>query len=157
MSLFTRNKRIGPPGTAAKRKRADAGSAMIEFAFVMPVFLLIATGAVAFGLALHNSLLLTSAVSAGAQQLSFSRGQTTDPCVTGRAVINSAAPSLSSRMSLSFVINGTTYSSAHCTAAASNMVQGSTLRVNGTYPYILPIPWLVSSGNLTTQVSEVIQ
>jgi Flp pilus assembly protein TadG len=144
----------------ARGKRASAGNSLIEFTLVMTVLLLVTTGLVSFGLALHNDLLLTNAVSTGAQLLAFSRGQTADPCATASAAINNAAPSLSSSISLTFVIDGTTYSSTtSCPSATSNMVEGATAQVTGTYPCVLAVVGqnFSKTCNLQSQISEFIQ
>jgi Flp pilus assembly protein TadG len=144
----------------AKRARAnnERGSAFIEFTLVMPVLLLVATGMAAFGLALHNDLVLTNAINGGAQLASFSRGQTTDPCATAYAAISSAAPSLTSGLSLKFVINGSTYTTNSCPAGAANMVQGATFQITGSYPYSLAVSGQTyGTHNLVAQVSEFIQ
>jgi Flp pilus assembly protein TadG len=139
-------------------KRASAGNALVEFSFIMPLLLLVATGMVAFGVALHNDLMLANAVNAGAQLLAFSRGQTSDPCATAASAISSAAPSLSSGISLSFVINGTTYSSSSCPSGSSNMIQGATAQVTGTYPCVLGVSGQsFSHCTLSSQISELIQ
>lgn len=141
------------------RKRASRGNALIEFTLIMPLLLLLATGMVSFGFALENELQLTNAVNLGAQAVAFSRGQTTDPCATGYTAISNAAPALTSGLSLTFVINGTTYSGVtSCTAGASNMVQGATVEVKGSYPYTLAIYSLIfSPGKLVAETSEYIQ
>jgi len=143
-----------------RSKRAGIrGQSLIEFTLVMPFLLLVATGMVSFGLALHNDLVLTNAVNTGAQLLAFSRGQTTDPCATATTAITNAAPSLYSGLSLTFVINGTTYSSTtSCTSAASNMVQGATAQVTGSYPCVIAIVGAnYPSCTLRSQVTEYIQ
>jgi len=125
----------------------------------MPVLLLVMTGMVSFGIALHNDLILTSAVNTGAQQLAFSRGQTTDPCATAYSAISSAAPTLASGLSLSVVINGTTYSSTtSCPTGASNMIQGASAQVTATYPCILTVfRESFAACSLRSQVTEFIQ
>jgi len=145
------------------RKRLGAGNqrgnSLIEFTLVMPVMLLIMTGMVSFGFALHNDLVLTNSVNAGAQLLAFSRGQTSDPCATAYAAISSAAPSLNSGLSVSFVINGSTYSATtSCPSGTTNMVQGATAQVTATYPCVLAVfGESFPSCKLQTQVAEVIQ
>jgi Flp pilus assembly protein TadG len=145
------------------RKRASAGGrrgqSLIEFTIVMPLLLLVATGLVSFGLALHNYLVLTNAVNTGAQLLSISRGQTADPCATAYTAIGNAAPGLTSGLSLTFVINGTTYASTtSCTGGAANMVQGTTAQITATYPCILSVVGMNPSPcQLQTQVAEFIQ
>ena len=153
----------GAVSTSAGRKPSRScrkrGAGLVEFTLVMPVLLLVATGMVSFGMALHNELVLTNAASIGTQQVAFSRGQTTDPCATGYTAIHNAAPALSSGLSLTFVINGTTYSSTtSCTAGAANMVQGSTIQITASYPYTLAIfRGPMTTKSLVAQVSEYIQ
>ena len=147
--------RPGRPGRPRER-----GGSLIEFTLVMPILLLVMTGMVSFGFALHNDLVLTNAVNTGAQLLSFSRGQTTDPCATAYTAITNAASTLNtSSISLSFVINGTTYASTtSCPAGASNMVQGASAQVTGTYPLVLAVFGMnFASYHLGTQVTEFIQ
>lgn len=162
--------RDGMPGQAAgngcvsggenrSRAKNERGSAFIEFTLVMPVLLLVATGLASFGIALHNDLVLTNAVTAGAQLASISRGQTTDPCATAYTAISNAAPSLTSGLSVRYIINGTTYNSNSCTAGAVNMVQGATFQITGSYPYSLAVFGQSFNGShsLVAQVSEYVQ
>jgi Flp pilus assembly protein TadG len=147
--------------TRSRLKRAagnQRGQSLVEFTFALPVLVLLMTGMTSFGFALHNSIILTNAVNAGAQQLAFSRGQTTDPCATANAVILYAAPSLSGSISLTYVISGTTYTSSSCTGGVSKMAQGATVQITGTYPCVLAVyGQTYSPCNLKAQVSEVIQ
>jgi Flp pilus assembly protein TadG len=147
-------------GNGRKRVRAagERGQAAIEFTLVVPILLLVMTGMLAFGVVLHNFVALTYGVNSGAQLLAISRGQTTDPCSTASTAINNAVPGLSSGLSLSFVINGTSYSGTTCTAGAANMVQGATAQVTATYPCTLGVFEMGSHAcSLKTQLSEVIQ
>jgi len=132
---------------------------LIEFTLVMPILLLTMTGMVSFGLALRNDLVLTNAVNTGAQLLAFSRGQTTDPCATAYTAISGAAPSLTSGLSLTFVINGSTYTATNtCAAGAANMVQGASASITATYPCALGVFGENFAGcKLQSQVTEFIQ
>jgi Flp pilus assembly protein TadG len=146
----------------SRHKRLSAskerGGALVEFTLVMPFLLLVATGMAAFGMALHNDLVLTNAVNTGAQALAFSRGQTSDPCATAYSAISSAAPSLTSGLSLSFVINGSSYAATtSCTAGAAGMVQGASAQVTGTYPCALGVFGESFTCALKSQITEIIQ
>jgi Flp pilus assembly protein TadG len=147
---------IGSRGGRAGSKR---GQSLIEFTLVMPILLMTMTGMVSFGMSMRNFLVLTNAVNSGAQALSMSRGQTTDPCATAYSAIVSAGPSLTtSDLSFTFVINGSTYTSTSCTAGASKMVQGATAQVSATYPCVLAVYGLNASVcSLGTQTGEIIQ
>lgn len=149
------NRRPAHGRTGADRER---GQSLIEFTLIVPVLLLVMTGMVSFGMALHNDLILTTAVNSGAQQLAFSRGQTTDPCATAYSAITNAAPTLASKLSLSLVINGTSYSTTTCPSGASNLVQGASAQVTATYPCVLAvIGQSFAACSLRSQVTEFIQ
>jgi hypothetical protein len=141
------NKRVG-----------ERGGAVIEFTLIMPVLLLTMTGMAAFGFAIHNEIVLTNAVNTGAQLLAFSRGQTTDPCATAYSAITGAAPSLTSGLSLSFVIDGTSYpSTTSCPSGTASMVQGTSAQITGTYPCALGVYGESFTCQLRAQTTEFIQ
>jgi Flp pilus assembly protein TadG len=154
--------RSGGKRLSAANKR---GQALIEFTLVMPVLLLMMTGMLSFGFALHNYLVLANGVTAGAQLLAISRGQTTDPCATAYAAVKSASLGLTTaNLSMTVVINGTTYlpptppSTPSCTAGAAEMVQGTSTEVAATYPCILAIVGMkFSACTLQMQTAELIQ
>ena len=143
-------------GTRFGNKR---GQSLVEFSFAMPILLITVTGMLSFGIAMHNFLTLTNGVNTGAQMLSMSRGQTSDPCATALTAIESAAPGLTgSNISLTVVINGTSYSGSTCTSGAASMVQGTLSQVSATYPCVLAIYGMgTPSCNLASQAAELIQ
>lgn len=136
-----------------------SGQSFVEFTLVAPMLLVIMTGMVSFGLAIWSGLRLENGVIQAAQLMAISRGQTTDPCATGYNAITNAAPNLSTGLSATFVINGTTYAATNtCTSGTANMVQGQSVRITATYPCTIAVPWLtVPSCQLKSQVTEVIQ
>jgi len=81
-------------GRLQARSRHEQGQALVEFAFTLPLLLLIMFGIIAFGVTLNNYIVLENAVNASAQYLSTLRSATTDPCVATAAVFYSVAPSL---------------------------------------------------------------
>lgn len=151
------------PGLRSQARTERAGSrqgqAMLEFAMVAPVLLMVVTGIVSFGIVVQNSLVLTNAVNTGAQLLAASRGQTTDPCATATAAIEAAAPNLASgSLSFTFVINGSTYTSTSCASGASGMTQGASAEVEATYPCLFKIfKAVMPACTLTGQTTEIIQ
>jgi Flp pilus assembly protein TadG len=151
---------------ADSRANQDLGQSMVEMALVLPVLLLVVTGILTFGLALNNYVMLTEATSIGARALAISRGQTTDPCATASSAIYAAAPLLvSSNLSFTFVLNGTTYTGASCssgsstTGAAGNLVQGNNAVVTVTYPCSLAVYGANFAPNclLQAQMTELVQ
>jgi|SRR5580658_7366970 Flp pilus assembly protein TadG len=136
----------------------NQGGSLIEFALVLPVLMIAVTGMAATAIALHNLLVLTNAVNIGAQQLSFSRGQTTDPCATAYTAINKAAPGMASSITLTFVIDGASFSGNSCTGGATDMVQGATAEVTATYPCtVVYYGTILSACTLKAQLTEYIQ
>jgi hypothetical protein len=108
---------------------------------------------------MRNFLVLTNGVNSGAQTLAMSRGQTTDPCATAYAAIESSAPSLTATsLSLTVVINGTSFSSTSCPSGAADMVQGTTALVTAAYPCSLAIYGMSDHAcSLSAQSAELIQ
>jgi len=147
--------------TVGKMRRAGnrRGQSLIEFSLVMPMTLITVTGMLAFGITMHNFLVLTNGVNSAVQMVAMSRGQTTDPCASAYTSMQSAAPDLlPANLSFTFVINGTTYSSTSCTAGAANMVQGATAQLTVTYPCTLAVYGLVvPSCTLGARTAELIQ
>lgn len=135
------------------------GQSLLEFSFAMPLLLITVTGMLSFGIAMHNLLVLTNGVGIAVQQLSMSRGQTSDPCATAYTAIQAAAPGLTAAdLSFTFVINGTTYSTTSCTSGAANLVQGATAQLKVTYPCTMAIYDLpIHTCNLGAQTAEIIQ
>lgn len=56
--------------------RSEDGQSLVEFALVLPVLLLLATGILEFGLMFNQYLSLTDAAQAGARALALDAGQT---------------------------------------------------------------------------------
>lgn len=149
---------------------SQKGAALVEFALVLPMFLVLSTGIFTFGFALNNYLELTNAVTIGAQDVAVSRNVSTipDPCAAGSSAIAGAAPYLTpANVSYTFTFTpaaggvGTSYTgtgtSASCTAQASTMQQGGTVQVTATYPCTLVIYGNNFGCALKAQVAEIIQ
>jgi Flp pilus assembly protein TadG len=144
-------------------KRAAAGSkrgqSLVEFSLAMPMLLITMTGMLSFGIVMHNFVVLTNAVGTTVTLLSMSRGQTADPCALAYTAMQSAAPSLTAAsLGFTFVINGSTYTTTTCTAAAAGMVQGASAQMKVTYPCTLAVYGLSApSCSLVAQTAEMIQ
>jgi Flp pilus assembly protein TadG len=137
---------VGKRAGARLRTRNEGGQSLLEFALCLPILMLLLTGMMTFGIALHNYLELTNGVSVGARLIAISRGQTTDPCATVATAVYHAAPFLK-RTSLTFslVLNGITYPGTSClsssttTGAAGNMLQGTDAQLTVKYPCNLKV------------------
>lgn len=176
MRIESRRVKRGNYGCRSERAgaRGDRGQAVLEFAFLLPCLMLVLVGMIVFGIAMNNYLELTNGTAAGAQAISISRGQTTDPCNTAAAPFHGAAPNLATaNLSFTFTITPPTGSPAtsfgpstmgyppSCTGAAPSMVQGAAAQVTATYPCnlkVFGINFAPSTGcTLTAQTAEVIQ
>jgi Flp pilus assembly protein TadG len=152
--------------TCLRLRSSNDGGALVEFAVVLPVLLLLMTGMLSFGIALNNYLTLTDATSIGARFLATDRGLDLDPCASSVAIAKGTAFGLNpATLSFTFVINGTTYPGASCsstsltTGAAGNMVQGTPAQVTITYPCSVGVYGknYLPGCTLTAQTTELIQ
>jgi len=165
-----------PQARTESRARSERGQAMVEFGLGVPILLTLLVASTVFGVAFNNQLTLTQATTEGAQQLSISRGQTSDPCATVSTTVENAAPYLYKaatvntvnglQFSIAFgttsgttITYGSPYSGTSCTAAAASMISGDTAKVTVTYPCTLTIMGanIVNNCTLTGQTAELIQ
>jgi len=135
------------------------GGALVEFAMVLPMMMVIITGIFYLGIALAMYLQLTNATEVAAHQLSLSRAQTTDPCSSAATTFYAAAPNLShGNLTFSYVLDGQSYSGTTCTAGAAYLVQGTSAQMTVSYPVQLGIYGLGwSSITLRSQTTELTQ
>jgi Flp pilus assembly protein TadG len=147
-------------------RNGNDGNALVEFAVVLPMLLLLITGMFSFGIALNNFLTLTDATSIGARFLATDRGLNLDPCAASVAMVKGTAFGLNpANLTFTFVINGTAYPGLSCnsasltTGAAGNMAQGTTAQVTVTYPCNLGVYGknYIPGCTLTAQTTELIQ
>jgi len=136
----------------------EQGSSVVEIALVTPIVLLLMTGMFSVSVVTYEKLELAEAVSAGARYLAVDRGDN-DPCATVANAVYAAAPNLSkTKMSLSFVLNGTSYSNTATCSGTSAMVSGASAKLTATYPCTLKwYKMAATSCSLTVSTSEVIQ
>jgi Flp pilus assembly protein TadG len=152
------------------RSRGERGSAMVEFALVLPVVLLLTTGVFSFGIALNQYLELTNAVTIGGQLLAVSRGSTSNPCQTAVDAIYNAAPYLAEgKLNVSYtftgpggssgtIANGSSQcSSTGTTGASYYMQQGESVQIIANYPCAITVYGGSFGCNLNAEITEVIQ
>jgi Flp pilus assembly protein TadG len=147
--------------------RRERGQAMVEFALTLPVMLTLLVAIIVLGIVFNNYLTLTNATTAGAQQLSISRGQTSDPCAITSSTVQAAAPNLTGGLAYSIAFGtgnpvsyGTAFTGTSCTSAAASLVSGNTAKVTVTYPCSLLIygfNYAPSGCTLSAQTAELIQ
>ncbi len=128
-----------------RRVRAQQGQALVEFALVLPVLLLIIVGIFKFGAVYNRYITLTDAVRVGSRELALGRGlnglagSTQDPCL--RAVnrtINAASPAVQlvpSQVTVTLLLPD----ACPTASAPANMVQGDEAKIEAEYPCDLTI------------------
>jgi Flp pilus assembly protein TadG len=113
------------------------GASAIEFALIAPVFLAMGTGALKFGVAVSQYMLVTNAAAAGATTFSLSRGINTPYATAGTAITNAAPTLTSASVTKTLRINGTACTDDTTCKAA--LVAGATARVTVSYPCDLTV------------------
>ena len=146
------------------RARNEQGQALLEFALIFPLLLTLLLGIVMFGIVFNQYLTLTNATAMGAQLLSASRGQTTDPCQTTSQAVYAAAPSLTqANLKFTIVLNGTTVANnvatPSCGTGAQYLAASTSAQVTVTYPCNLKFFGFNPPSNclLTAQTTEIVQ
>jgi Flp pilus assembly protein TadG len=150
---------------AAGRLRREDGQALVEFAIVMPVLLIIVTGIIQFGLLFNKYITLTDAARNGAQTLAIGRGLSNpcDPAVLQTVQSGSATGLTASQVTPSFSSGsdfcgtGTyTYNTTGNTNGAE--IQGDQATVTATQPFTLSVFGMsVVQMNLSASASDAIQ
>jgi Flp pilus assembly protein TadG len=121
----------------------ESGQALVEFALVLPLLLIVVTAIVQLGLTFNNYLDLTDAVRAGARVAAVSRS-VPDPNTAAASAIRRAA-------------NGLTQQKLDVTVD-STWQPGADVTVTGKYPYTLTIFGIpVHSGSLTSSTTERVE
>jgi Flp pilus assembly protein TadG len=124
------------PGRAATD---ISGAAAIEFALVVPVFLLVVLGGFIFAIALGNYLSVSNAAYAGVSQLTLSRGLTT-PYTTTVSAINAAANNLiTGSLTVAVSVNGTACSTDAACQTALSTASSKQASVTVSYPCSLGV------------------
>ena len=119
--------------------RNSAGTAAIEFAFVLPILLLAALGTFQFGLTINNYLMVTDAARAGGRVLALSRGSSTPYSDTVSQVRSSASDLTASSLTIVTSINGTACTSDTTCQTALTSAAGQPAYVSVTYPCSLRV------------------
>ena len=125
----------------------ERGQTMTEFAFVLPILLVLLFGIIQFGIVFNNYLAVTDAVRAGARQAAVARylppGQR-DSKVKSK-VYSSASGLDISKLKVTV-------------SASSNWEPGSDVTVTATYPYSINLLGkIVKSGSLQSKTTERVE
>jgi Flp pilus assembly protein TadG len=117
------------------RKRREEGQALVEFALVIPVLLIILFAIVQFGIMLNTYITVTDAARSGARQLALEQGND-DPCDPSVQVATNAGNSAkigSTNVTIGFTSTTDVVSTSDfCAGTTPN---GSTTATATTYTY----------------------
>ena len=134
-----------------RRIKRQEGQALVEFAIVIPLLLLIVLGIMQFGILFNNYLTLTDAVRAGARQAAVSRTDV-DPEQKTKDRVKQAAGHINDA---SLEITVDPYDPAKDT---HTWAAGGDVTVKATYPFTLSMLGLVvMSGKLSSQTTERVE
>ena len=152
----------------------NRGAALVEFALIAPMLLLIVLGTAQFGVTLGQYVMLTNAVGVGAMQFAISRGDTTPSSDAWNAITTAASTLTPANLKMTLTVNATacvtnasSLSAAQaadttCMNALTNNV-GKPAQVSATYTATFPCnlltTWqgMASTCNLASQVTERVQ
>jgi Flp pilus assembly protein TadG len=124
--------------------REESGQALVEFALIAPILLLILFGIVQFGIAYMHSMALTDAVRIGARKASVSRSSADPTSATQAAVLGAANDLDQSTLAGRISVN-----------TSAGWTQGGSVTVTATYPYSINILGIVvASGDLHSATTE---
>jgi Flp pilus assembly protein TadG len=129
-----------PLAETARRRRRTRGQALVEFALVLPIFMLLVAGMLDFGLALYSRMTVINAAREGARAAVTAPDTTQIPLLVPSAVLNSAN-GLSVGASVSCVAIAT--NPGPCTfSTATSSKPGDAVKVTATYTYHTFFPLL---------------
>jgi Flp pilus assembly protein TadG len=151
-------------GAGARLRRED-GQALVEFAIVVPLLLMLVTGIIQFGLMYNKYITLTDAARNGAQTLAIGRGLSNpcDPAVLQTVNSGSATGLTSAQVTPSFASGsdfcGTgTYTYNTSGNTSGNEVQGDQATVTASQPFTLNVFGLgIFQLNLSASASDAIE
>jgi Flp pilus assembly protein TadG len=133
-------------------KGKEEGQAMVEFAIVLPILLILVFGIIQFGITFNHYLTLTDAVRAGARQAAVSR-IASDPVGAAEDRVRSAAAGSLEDADLDVTV--TPYDPQ---SGQAKFAQGGDVTVTATYPYSINLlGFVVKSGRLTSQTTERVE
>jgi len=128
-----------------KRIENERGQTMTEFAFVLPILLVLLFGIIQFGIIFNNYVALTDAARAASRKGAVSRNSS-DPQGDCQSTGYAAGSNLKNP-GTDFVLT-----------CSSSWAAGSDVTVTARYPYdINLLGWVVASGQLNTTMKERVE
>src|SRR5256885_3690900 len=131
-----------------KSRQKSRGQSLVEFALVLPVFLVFLAAALDLGRVFYANISLNNAAREGAFEAAnhpqqFAAGQTCDASDGGRIVCRVELESRNSAITIADTDISASCSNAGCTAGYSSTV---TVRVRGSFQLVTPILSAIFGG-----------
>jgi Flp pilus assembly protein TadG len=163
-----------------QRRDGERGAALVEFALVVPIMMILVFAMASFGFLLNQDLALTEATNIGGKQFSITPSYSTDPCASVSSAVLAASPYLnSSNTGFSFTFNGgapLTFAAGTSPTCASEAAVLAAVTTGTVYPLTLKVtyscagvisfsfgslykfnPLPASSCSLSSQITEILQ
>ena len=134
-----------PMKASRNMRKNERGQAMVEFAVIVPILLVLLLGIMQLGVVYNNWVTLTDAARAGARKGAVCRSGCSPDAATAttNAVKNSAANLNQSNLSVS---------------VSSSWTQGSDVTVSASYPWSVNVLGVVvASGTMTSTTTERVE
>jgi Flp pilus assembly protein TadG len=151
------------------RPVGDEGSSLVEFAMVLPLMMLVLTGAASFCMALYNIQQLGNATASTSQLLGAEAGLISDPCASAVSSMIASLPNwTASKLTYTVTItdsSGTAHSygptlgsTFTCTAGSTEMDSNEPVTLTVSYAYTwFPIFDFSPSSNLAASESALME
>ena len=153
-----------------RRRRREAGSALVENAVVVSVLLMIFFGVIDFGRALYTFNFVAHAAREGTRYASV-RGLTAGTACSGSpfpagctatsadvsTYLKNSLPALDgTKMTVTTTWPVQTYSPALCSTASTKNSPGCTVQVNVSYSYSFMLPYLPTAAITMNSTSKMV-
>ena len=136
---------VGAEMNFKKQIRNERGQTMTEFAFVLPILLVLLFGIVQFGVIFNNYVTLTDAARTASRKGAVSRNSS-NPAGDCQSAGYAAGTGLKNP-GTDFILT-----------CSSSWQAGSDVTVTASYPYdISLLGWVVASGRLNTTMKERVE
>jgi Flp pilus assembly protein TadG len=138
------------PGRTRRRRRTH-GQSLVEFAVVLPVFLLILSGIIDFGFLLYSRMTVINAAREGARVVVAA----TDTPETIRALVANRVTDVGEGLLTSGMVQTDCVpKTGSCEFSTGNLEPGDSVKVTVTYPYRSLFPLLFGQ---TFELSSTVQ
>lgn len=171
MKISKTNRRFGIRLRALLASESS-GQALLEFALISPLILMLALGLCVFGIGLNEQLTLTNATELAAQQVAISRNALsgTNVCAIAESTLVGAAPSLdATKLNFTMTLSGqaaipstkgaTNFATAtNCSTDTLTDSYAETVTLTVTYPYTASIiNFGTKSYTLSSTIEQVVE